>query len=67
MGYRVVFAAQADRDLETIVRFLAEILEVPRGAVQLLRGATSRRKQVRVVGLTGAQLLQRLKPMLERE
>lgn len=24
MGYRVVFAAQADRDLETIVRFLAE-------------------------------------------
>ena len=50
-----------------VVRFLAEILDVPRGAVQLLRGATSRHKQVRVVGLTGAQLLQRLKPMLERE
>jgi len=40
---------------------------VPRGAVQLLRGATSRHKQVRVVGLTGAQLLQRLRPMLEQE
>ena len=50
-----------------VVRFLAEILEVPRGAVQLLRGATSRHKQVRVVGLTGAQLLQRLRPMLECE
>jgi plasmid stabilization system protein ParE len=24
MGYRLVFAAQADRDLEAIVRFLAE-------------------------------------------
>jgi uncharacterized protein (TIGR00251 family) len=50
-----------------VVRLLAEILEVPRGAVQLLRGATSRHKQVRVVGLTGAQLLQRLKPMLGQE
>ena len=50
-----------------VVRFLAEILEVPRGAVQLLRGATSRHKQVRVVGLTGAQLVQRLRPMLEQE
>ena len=50
-----------------VVRFLAEILEVPRGAVQLLRGATSRHKQVRVVGLTGAQLVQRLRPMLECE
>ena len=43
-----------------VVRFLAEVLEVPRGAVQLLRGATSRHKQVRVVGLTAAQVQQRL-------
>lgn len=43
-----------------VVRFLAEVLEVPRGAVQLLRGATSRHKQVRVVGLTAAQVRQRL-------
>ena len=42
-----------------VVRFLAEVLEVPRGAVQLLRGATSRHKQVRVVGLTAAQVQQR--------
>jgi uncharacterized protein (TIGR00251 family) len=50
-----------------VVRFLAQVLDVPRGAVQLLRGATSRHKQVQVVGLTGSQVLQRLKPMLEPE
>jgi hypothetical protein len=50
-----------------VVRFLAHVLDVPRGAVQLLRGATSRHKQVQVVGLSGSQLLQRLKPMLETE
>jgi len=43
-----------------VVRFLAEVLEVPRGAVQLLRGATSRHKQVRIVGLPAAQVRQRL-------
>ena len=50
-----------------VVRFLAQVLDVPRGAVQLLRGATSRHKQVQVVGLSGSQVLQRLKPMLEKE
>ena len=50
-----------------VVRFLAQVLDVPRGAVQLLRGATSRHKQVQVVGLSGSQLLQRLKPRLETE
>ncbi len=50
-----------------VVRFLAQVLDVPRGAVQLLRGATSRHKQVQVVGLSGSQVLQRLKPMLETE
>lgn len=50
-----------------VVRFLAQVLDVPRSAVQLLRGATSRHKQVQVVGLSGSQLLQRLKPMLETE
>jgi len=44
-----------------VVRFLAEVLEVPRGAVQLLRGATSRHKQVRVTGLSAAQIQQRLR------
>jgi uncharacterized protein (TIGR00251 family) len=44
-----------------VVRFLAEVLEVSRGAVQLLRGATSRHKQVRVTGLSAAQIQQRLR------
>ncbi len=49
-----------------VVRFLAQVLDVPRSAVQLLRGATSRHKQVQVVGLSGSQLLQRLQPMLDQ-
>lgn len=47
-----------------VVRFLAEILDVPRGAVRLVRGATRRHKQVRIVGLSGSGVLQRLKPLL---
>lgn len=48
-----------------VVRFLAEVLDVPRGTVQLLRGATSRHKQVRIVGLSGSQVLLRLKTLLD--
>ena len=50
-----------------VIRFLAEILDVPRGTVQLLRGATSRHKQVRVLGLSASRALQRLKPLLESD
>jgi hypothetical protein len=50
-----------------VIRFLAEILDVPRGTVQLLRGATSRHKQVRVLGLSASRALQRLKPLLQSD
>lgn len=43
-----------------LVRFLAEQLGVSRNAVELTAGAGSRRKTVRVTGLTPAQARERL-------
>jgi uncharacterized protein (TIGR00251 family) len=37
---------------EALVRFLAEVLGCSRGAVQLVRGQTSRHKQVLIQGMT---------------
>jgi uncharacterized protein len=45
---------------EAILRLLAETLDCPRGAVQLLRGQTSRRKQVLVRGLSAMEVTKRL-------
>jgi len=43
-----------------LVRFLAELLDCPRGAVTLVRGGTSRRKLVKIHGLTRSQSLSKL-------
>jgi uncharacterized protein (TIGR00251 family) len=45
---------------EALCDFLAEHLGVPRSAVDVLRGDTSRQKTVRITGLTAAELLARL-------
>ncbi len=45
---------------EALLRLLAETLDCPRGRVELIRGQTSRRKVVKVYGLTAAEVLQRL-------
>ncbi len=45
---------------EALVDLLAETLEVPRGAVQVLRGATGKRKTLRIAGLGAADLRARL-------
>lgn len=45
---------------EALVAFLAEALDVPRRAVTLLRGDTSRHKTVRVEGVEQAEALRRL-------
>jgi uncharacterized protein (TIGR00251 family) len=45
-----------------LVRFLAETLDCPRGAVSLLRGATSRHKLVLIRGARPEALLARLAP-----
>src|SRR5437764_14876308 len=45
---------------EALVRFLAENLDCPRHAVQLVRGHTSRHKIVSVQGISPAELLAKL-------
>jgi|SRR6185503_3117669 uncharacterized protein (TIGR00251 family) len=45
---------------EAVLRLLAAALDCPRNAVQLVRGATSRHKQVRVVGLAVDEVASRL-------
>lgn len=45
---------------EALIRFLADVLQCPRGAVQLVRGATSRHKVVSIHGLPVDQIHLRL-------
>ena len=45
---------------DALLRLLAEKLDCPRGAVQLVRGQTSRHKQVRVTGLSAADVTAKL-------
>ena len=45
---------------EAVVRLLAEALDCPRNSVHLVRGATSRHKQLRVVGMVVEEVAGRL-------
>jgi uncharacterized protein YggU (UPF0235/DUF167 family) len=45
---------------EAVLRLLAEALELPRGAVQLVHGGTTRRKMLFVRGVTPEEFLRRL-------
>ena len=51
---------------EALVRVLAETLDVPRRNVTLVSGERSRRKRVRIAGLTAADAGQRLAARLTR-
>jgi uncharacterized protein len=57
---RVAAPPVDDAANEVLVRFLAEELGLPRSAVQLLRGATSRHKVVFLRGLNPAEARERL-------
>ena len=45
---------------EAVLRLVAETLDCPRGAVQLVRGNTSRHKQLIVQGLSVETVMERL-------
>src|SRR5512136_2222750 len=45
---------------EALLRLLADRLDCPRGAVQLIRGHTARHKTVMICGLTPAVILEKL-------
>jgi len=46
---------------QACIEFLAEFLKVPRSSVTIASGQTSRRKVIRVAGLSAQELRQRLK------
>ncbi len=46
---------------EALVRLLAETLDCPRSAIQLLRGHTSRHKVVKIFGLAANNVLAKLR------
>jgi len=48
---------------EALLRLLAEALDCPRGNVELIRGHTSRRKVVKVHGVTVESVLARLRAL----
>ena len=48
---------------EALLRLLAEALDCPRGNVELIRGNTSRRKVVKVHGVTVESVLARLRAL----
>ena len=45
---------------EALVRFLADKLDCPRNRVELLRGQTSRHKLVKIYGVRGEAVVQKL-------
>ena len=47
---------------EAVEEFLAEILGCPRGAVRIVRGFTSRHKQLLIVGVPADEIARRLSP-----
>lgn len=51
---------------EEVLRFLAELLALPRRQLSLVSGARGRRKQVAVSGIEVGQLRQRLQPYLNQ-
>lgn len=46
---------------EAVLRLLAERLDCPRGAVQLIRGQTSRHKQVLIRGMRADAVLKKIR------
>ena len=43
-----------------LVRYLAEVLGVPKSSVDVVAGASGRRKRIRVAGMTPDQVIERL-------
>jgi uncharacterized protein (TIGR00251 family) len=50
---------------QACVKFLADLLDVPRSSITIAAGETSRSKLIRVSGLTAAQVAERLRAGME--
>jgi uncharacterized protein (TIGR00251 family) len=61
-GIKVTVSAAPERGAanDAVIRLLAEVLGVPTSGVQIVRGQTSPRKEVLIIGLTAEEIEQRL-------
>lgn len=50
-----------------LVRFLSELLEVPRSSIEILHGEHSREKRIRVAALNADEVEQRINKMIMKE
>jgi uncharacterized protein (TIGR00251 family) len=50
---------------QACIKFLADLLDVPRSSITIAAGETSRSKLIRVSGLTAAQVAERLRAGME--
>lgn len=50
---------------QACIKFLADLLDVPRSSITIAAGETSRNKLIRVSGLTAAQVTERLRAGME--
>jgi uncharacterized protein len=57
---RVAAPAVEGRANEALVRFLSDVIRVPRSNVVIAAGETGRRKIVRIAGISRAELFRRL-------
>ena len=50
---------------EAMIRFLAKVLDVPKSAISIRKGATSRNKLVEIAGMTKAEAVTHLNGAIE--
>ncbi len=62
---RIAAVPEKGKANQQLVRLLAEVLGVPRSAVTIEKGATSRTKLVRVEGLSEAEVGERTSPLFQ--
>lgn len=62
----VTAAPERGKANEAVAELLAEALDLPRGAVQVAAGHTSRSKQLEIKGLDEATVRERLRTIVEQ-
>jgi len=62
LGVRVSAVAEGGKANRALVKMLAKTLGVPQRDIEIVSGATSRQKRLRVAGLSAVAAAQRLEP-----
>ncbi|HZR34249.1 MAG TPA: DUF167 domain-containing protein [Nevskia sp.] len=62
----VTAAPERGKANEAVEALLAEALDLPKGAVRVVAGHAARSKRVEIAGLEAAEIVRRLRTILER-